>query len=853
MPTDSRTGWCHAQLLFFCLVVLVITGAARFALAAGQAAGDTGGRKELRSASEFDYPPFAIVGADGMADGFSVDLLKAAAEAAGLSVSFKVGPWHQLKEELAAGMLDVLPLVSYSPERDRVYDFTTPYLRMNGTVFVRKGDPHIRSLADLKDREVLVMEGDTAHEYALREKLSEKIIPTATYEEAFRRLASGRHDAVVVQQIVGLQIIRKLHLANIVPVSQKHVTTLKPVALKLEGFEQKFCFAVPEGNQHLVSQLNESLTIVYLNGTYNALYEKWFAPILPKPEMTMAETIRQVLVVLVPLLLVLTLAGLWYLRRLVRERTLFLEVEIAQRQKIEEALAEANGRYEDAQRLGKVGNWVFEPVTGELWASAEARRIFGFAGGAPLSLDAVRQCFADRGMAEKVLQDLLSAGRVDNLECGIISADEKKHRTILLLARSEKDDTGRPVRLTGVIQDVTERKRMEERLQQAHKLEAVGVLAGGIAHDFNNILTSILGFAELIRDSYPDDNQLQEDIGEIYTAAGRAKELVQQLQTFSRREKTRPYPLRVELVVKETMRLMRSTLPASIEMRVDVAETMPPVLAEPTKLHQVVMNICTNAAQAMEEEGGVLTVRAFETTPVDQVFRQHPDLARGRYVQLEVHDTGRGIAPGRLGSIFDPYFTTRESGDGTGLGLAVTYGLVREMNGEILVWSEEGKGSVFTILLPTVEAGEGLEAGLPDSSGPPLMGGRHILLVDDEPPNLKMTTRMLERGGYTVTPVQDGAEALERFRKDPAVFDLVISDISMPGLTGDRLTRELLVVRPDLPVLLISGHAGNVSEEAAGLAGARGFLQKPVTEKQLFSRIGQIFASLAESDAGQRA
>jgi len=823
----------------------------RFVQAAEMAAGDADDRKNLRSASEFDYPPFAIVGANGEADGFSVDLLKAASEAAGLSVTFKIGPWHQLKEELADGKLDVLPLVSYSAERERVFDFTTPYLRMNGTVFVRKGDPHIRSLTDLKGREVLVMEGDTAHEYALREKLSDKIIPTATYEEAFRRLASGRHDAVVVQQIVGLQIIRKLNLSDIVPVSQRHVTTLKPVALKLEGFEQKFCFAVPEGNQHLVAQLNEGLTVVYLNGTYNALYEKWFAPILPKPEISMAETVRKVLAVLVPLLLVLTLAGLWYLRRLVRERTLFLENEIAQRQKIEEALAEANSRYEDAQKLGRVGNWIFDPVTGELWASAEARRIFGFADGTPLSLDAVQQCFVDRGMAERALQDLLSADRVDNFECGIITADERKHRTILLLARSEKDDAGRPDRLAGVIQDVTERKRMEQRLQQAHKLEAVGVLAGGIAHDFNNILTSILGFAELIRDSYPHDKQLQEDIGDIYSAASRAKELVQQLQTFSRREKTKPYPLRMELVIKETVRLMRSTLPASIEMRVDIAETMRPVLAEPTKLHQIVMNICNNAVQAMEEDGGVLTVRAFETTPADQVFLQHPDLAQGRYVQLEVCDTGRGIDPKRIGSVFDPYFTTREFGDGAGLGLAVTYGLVREVNGEILVWSEEGMGSVFTVLLPTVEAEEVLAAGFPAPSGQPLIGGRHILLVDDEPPNLKMTTRMLERGGYSVTPVQDGAEALERFRKDPAVFDLVISDISMPGLTGDRLAREMLTVRPGLPILLASGHAGNVAEEVAGLPGIRGFLQKPVTEKQLFSRIERIFAATAESEAGQ--
>ncbi len=326
-------------------------------------------QRVLKSASELDYPPFAIVQPDGTAGGFSVDLLKAATQAVGLSVDFKVSPWNVLKQELAEEKLDVLPLVSYSEERDKLYDFTSPYLRLNGTIFVKKGNTAIRNISDLQGKEVLVMQGDTAHEYALREKLSDTIIATVSYEDAFRLLASGEHDAIVVQQIVGLQIIKKLDLSNVVPVERKTVSSIKPMALKLEGFEQKFCFAIPKGHHHLLSLLNEGLAIISLNGTYNTLYEKWFAPILPKPHVPLNALIYQFLTILIPLLLFLTLFGLWYLKRQVARRTHHLQLEILQRQLMETELENSNTRYAKAQELGKVGNWEY---------NVASKRILGF-------------------------------------------------------------------------------------------------------------------------------------------------------------------------------------------------------------------------------------------------------------------------------------------------------------------------------------------------------------------------------------------------------------------------------------------------------------------------------------------
>lgn len=274
-----------ADILTLTIFLVVISH-----LPAAYAEALSGSPTVLKSASELDYPPFAIVQPDGTADGFSVDLLRAATQAVGLSVTFKTGPWNELKQELADKILDVLPLVSYSEERDKVYDFTTSYLQLNGTIFVKEGNTEIKTLTDLKNKEVLVMQGDTAHEYALREKLSNTIIAKVSYEEAFKLLASGKHDAIIVQQIVGLQMLKKLHITNIVPVEQKNISSLKPMAVKLEGFEQKFCFAVPEGNKQLLAQLNEGLAIISLNGTYNSLMKNGLRRFYPNLKFPSANS-----------------------------------------------------------------------------------------------------------------------------------------------------------------------------------------------------------------------------------------------------------------------------------------------------------------------------------------------------------------------------------------------------------------------------------------------------------------------------------------------------------------------------------------------------------------------------------
>jgi ABC-type amino acid transport substrate-binding protein len=315
-------------------------------------------RRILKSASELDYPPFALVRADGSADGFSVDLLKAVAYAVGLEVGIHVGPWHEIKQKLIDRQLDVLPLVSYSPERDELFDFSAPYLRMHGTIFVREGEKSIRSQQDLKDKEVLVMRGDTAHEYAVKENLSDKLILTDSFEQAMKLLSEGQHDAVVVQQLAGLQLIKKLGISNVVNVSSIQETSLKPVGKPLSGFEQKFCFAVQEGDGELLAILNEGLAIVIANGTYNELYNKWFGPILPRPPVPLTLILKYLAIILGPILFLLAMAGLWYLKREVARKTQSLSAEIKERiwaeEEKEKLIVELQKALDEVKTLGRL-------------------------------------------------------------------------------------------------------------------------------------------------------------------------------------------------------------------------------------------------------------------------------------------------------------------------------------------------------------------------------------------------------------------------------------------------------------------------------------------------------------------
>ena len=384
-----------------------------------------------------------------------------------------------------------------------------------------------------------------------------------------------------------------------------------------------------------------------------------------------------------------------------------------------------------------------------------------------------------------------------------------------------------------VMNDITDKKRAENdrnkleiQLRQAQKMEAIGTLAGGIAHDFNNILSPIIGYTEMAMVEAPDNSILERNLNEVMKAAERAKELVYQILTFSRQTEIEKKPVQAQIVVREALKLLRSSIPASIQFEKKINKECGPVLADPTQIHQVLMNLCTNAYHAMADTGGVLTVEFDETVILSDSNPERMHLKPGKYVRLTIGDTGHGMTRAVMEKIFDPYFTTKAQGKGTGLGLAVVHGIVKSMEGDIHVVSEPGKGTSFIIHLPQVESSVEMIPQRTSASLP--HGTERILFVDDEGPVALMGKQMLERLGYTVMVQTSSITALEIFKAQPENFDLVITDMSMPHMTGDVLARKILEIQPNIPIVLCTGFSEVVTEDNARAMGISEYIMKPM-------------------------
>jgi len=385
--------------------------------------------------------------------------------------------------------------------------------------------------------------------------------------------------------------------------------------------------------------------------------------------------------------------------------------------------------------------------------------------------------------------------------------------------------------------DITERKDIETRLNQAQKSEAIGALAGGIAHDFNNLLFPIIGLSEMLLEDLPAGSPERENMTQIIKAARRAEDLVNQILSFSRQAEHKKIPIRIQQVLKEVGKLVRSTIPSNIEIRQSIQADCDPVLADPTNLHQIAMNLITNAYHAVEENSGSISIELRQTT-LDPEDGAAEDLQPGSYAVLSVSDTGHGIPRGLLDKIFDPYFTTKPQGKGTGLGLSVAYGIVKEHGGEIRVYSEAGQGTTFKVYLPLLAQDETSD-GQPVTVEHPT-GHERILLVDDEAPIAYMGEQVLKRLGYRVTAYTSSTDALEAFRTDPTAYDLVITDMAMPNMTGDRLARQLIALRPDIPVILCTGFSENVTAATIESLGIKGLLMKPMVRGELAAMIRRV-------------
>lgn len=403
------------------------------------------------------------------------------------------------------------------------------------------------------------------------------------------------------------------------------------------------------------------------------------------------------------------------------------------------------------------------------------------------------------------------------------------------------NDQGEVILLIPEGRDITDIKKLEKELRQSQKMEAIGTLAGGIAHDFNNILTAIIGYTDMAQRKLKNNDAVARDLDRAQEASARAKELVSRILTFSRRSEQEPEPVPVASVVEEVFMLLRSSIPSTIEIRQQIAANSKSglILADPTQLHQVLMNLGTNAAHAMRERGGVLTVSLSDVEVDASLSALYPDLTPGSFVRLTVSDTGHGMEAHIKERIFDPYFTTKKVGEGSGIGLAVVQGIVKNHGGAIRVDSEPGQGTTFHIFLPKLVAEIAPQCPADDE---PSGGTERILFVDDEAMLAELGQELLGSLGYTATVTTNSSEALQLFSSNPRGFDLVITDMTMPGLTGKELACELMTIRPDIPIILCTGYSEHINENQARETGITGYIMKPYTNNSLDKTIRRVLA-----------
>ena len=392
-----------------------------------------------------------------------------------------------------------------------------------------------------------------------------------------------------------------------------------------------------------------------------------------------------------------------------------------------------------------------------------------------------------------------------------------------------RDRSGNITSFVSVNRDVTQEVALEEQLRQAQKMEAIGTLAGGIAHDFNNILSAIMGYTELSMLEVDDDSRVKKKLNEICRAGERAIEMVKQILAFSRQNEQERKPVLVGSIVRDALKMLRASLPTTIRIRLQIESDHGITIADPTEIHQVIMNLCTNAAHAMRNSGGELIVGLIDIS-LNEASAVHAGIEPGEYLRLSVRDTGHGISADVLEKIFDPYFTTKEKGQGTGMGLAVVHGIIKSHGGAISVESAPGEGSTFNVLFRRAE-----KEVMPDTVEPEVLptGTEKILFVDDEQALVEIGTQLLTKLGYKVTGRTSSVEAYKLFQSKSQRFDLVITDMTMPNMSGDRLAREIQKIRPELPIILCTGYSERMSAQRAKEMGIKAFILEPIVIKDL--------------------
>jgi PAS domain S-box-containing protein len=769
------------------------------------------------------FPPFFFLTSGSVAEGMSLDYLRLIASRQGLILRIFSGDGTGGGErKTETGGIDLRVCGSDPSDRDRIY--SKPYLSFPLVIITRKNASFVSGLQDLKGRKVAcVLENGSCNRLELAGMNIEPVFMDTT-NRAFAAVSTGEVDAYIENLAVASYVIEKKGYLNL------KITA--PTGLGNENL----CFSTDRRNRKLITLIDNELDRLTPED-HSAIRNRWLSVryeygINPRDVAVYIGGLCGVAALLVMIFL-------YWNRK--------LKKEVDERKKTEAALRQSEQRFRDISM--SVGDmiWEVDDKGRFTYISETVTPIFGYQPGELIGKthfdmmdDAESRRF--RNLFKIISQD--SNPMVDK-ELWYMTKDRK--RVCLLtngipIMEGDKGVLG----YRGVGKDVTrqkkledEKKKMEEQLKQTSKMEAVGTLAGGIAHDFNNILGIIIGNTELAISDTPEWSTIRQNLDEIKKASIRARNVVRQLLSFSRKTEQERRPLKIQDVLEETVALLRSTVPSSIDIRTIVSEKTSPILADSTQLHQVVLNLCSNAIHAMEENGGILEISLMDLAPENRSLLPVPaETPKDRkWVHFSFRDTGHGISPDIRDRIFDPYFTTKDVGKGTGIGLSVVMGVVKNNEGAISIDSEPEKGTTVHLLFPAVESYTETVSKIPDTLP---TGNERILFVDDETSIVAIAELLLRRQGYSVTSATNPLEALEIFSAAPDDYDLIISDMTMPYIMGDRLVKKCLEIRNDIPVILCSGFSETITEETAGKIGIKRLLDKPLDMRLMAVSVRQV-------------
>ena len=807
-----------------------------------------------------DYPPYMF--STPSPAGLSVDYLKAIANTYGFRIELAAATlsWPEAVRDVMGPRqhYDLLPTMTPVPERAQHFALSKPYLSAPWVVYARKDAPYIIGLEALAGKTVAAEKG-----YVIADKLRSqypkiRILDVATPADALSSVATGTADAYVGNLANGTFLIRSKRLDNLI------VAAPTPFGASIQAM------AVRKDWPELASLISKGIERMSPD-EHNALSQKWgtveFAKHIDYSIVYWISAIAGAVVLV-------TLFWNWRLTREIGMRKATERALHAANLGIQQANEELEKRVDartmelqEANRHLAVELAAHQQAKAELQESEERFKALhdaSFGGIVIHDKGLILEC--NHGLEEISGFDhdeligmdgllLIAPSARDLVMRNILSGYEKPYEAIGVRRNGEEYPLrlearnipykGRQVR-TVEFRDITdakkgeaERQGLQAQLIQAQKMEAIGTLAGGIAHDFNNILGAVLGYAEMALEDSPQGSKASQEIGHVIEAGKRAAELVKRILAFSRQAVAEPIVVNPVQVIDETLKLLRPSLPSTITIEQRYGQAIPNILADPTQIHQMLMNLGTNAFHAMEHSGGTLTI-ALEGRELGILdLAQRANVKPGPFVVLSISDNGPGIPPDIRDRIFDPYFTTKEVGKGTGMGLAIVHGIAAAMGGFVSCESIEGQGATFRVFLPAIEC---KAPPVVESTDTVPTGKEHVLFVDDEAMLAGLAKSMLERLGYHVTLCSDGEMALALFRDQPDTFDILVTDQTMPRMTGFELARHVLAIRPSMPVVLCTGYSNIVNERAAQEIGIKAFIMKPVSKKALAEALCKVKA-----------